>query len=129
MVNSVVIDNFDFMGTVRFPAEADAPLVIDADGVLAFPLALERFKAIAGRDGEVLQFGDGMNLGEFPQGCALDVRRKRPGIPFLEKECGLPASKGADHPDRSIITRGVMVSRCFMPGIVLSLQNPRETEP
>jgi hypothetical protein len=51
-------------------------LVIDADGVLAFPVALERFEAIAGRDGEVVEFGDGVNLGEFPKGDALDVRRK-----------------------------------------------------
>jgi hypothetical protein len=97
MLDSMVIDDFDFMGSVRFPAEADAPLVIDADGVLAFPVALERFEAIAGRDGEVVEFGDGVNLGEFPQGDALDVRRERPGLPFLEEDGGLPTSEGANH--------------------------------
>ncbi len=66
MLVSVVIDDFDFMGSIRFPAETDAPLVIDADGVLAFPVALERFEAITGRDGEVVEFGDGVNLSEFP---------------------------------------------------------------
>ncbi len=76
MLDSVVIDDFDFVGAVCFPAEADTPLVIDADGVLAFPVALERFEAIAGRDGEVVEFGDGVNLGEFPQGDALDVGRE-----------------------------------------------------
>jgi hypothetical protein len=55
MLDSVVIDDFDFMGAVRFPAEADAPLVIDTDGVLALPTALKRFEAIAGRDGKVVE--------------------------------------------------------------------------
>jgi hypothetical protein len=111
MLDSVVINDFDFMGSVRFPAEADAPLVIDADGVLAFPVARERFEAIAGRDGEVVEFGDGVNLGEFPQGDALDVRRGRPGFTFLEEEGGLPASEGADYQVNAIVTRRVKLSR------------------
>jgi hypothetical protein len=97
MLDSVVIDDFDFMGAVRFPAEADAPLIIDADGVLALPVALERFEAIAGRDGKVVECGDSVDLSEFPQGDALDVRRERPGFPFLEEDSGLPASEGANH--------------------------------
>jgi hypothetical protein len=97
MLDSVVIDDFDFMGAVCFPAEADSPLVIDADGVLAFPVALERFEAIAGRDGEVIEGGDGVNLGKFPQSDTLDARRERPSFPFLEEDGGLPASEGAYH--------------------------------
>ena len=46
MLDSVVIDDFDFMGAVCFPTEADSPWVIDADGVLAFSVALERFEAV-----------------------------------------------------------------------------------
>jgi hypothetical protein len=72
----VVIDDFDFMGTICFPEETDAPLVIDADRVLAFPVALESFQTIAGWDREVVEFGDGVKLGEFPQGNTLDVRWK-----------------------------------------------------
>ena len=118
MLDSVVIDDFDFVGSVCFPAEADAPLVIDADGVLAFPVALERFEAVAGRDGEVVEFGDGVNLGEFPQGNALDVRRERPGFPVLEEDGGLPASEGADHQVSGIVTRGVKLSRwAFTPRV------------
>lgn len=107
----MVIDDFDFMGSVGFPAETDAPWIIDADGVLAFPVALERFEAIAGRDGEVFEFGDGVNLGEFPHGDALNVRRERPSFPFLEKECGFPASEGANHQVNSIVTPNVKLSR------------------
>ena len=60
---SVVIDNFDFMNPVCFPEEADAPWVVDADGVLAFPVSLESFEAITGRDREVVEFSDCMELG------------------------------------------------------------------
>ena len=118
MLDSVVIDDFDFMGSVRFPAEADAPLVIDADGVLTFPVALQRFKAISGRDGEVVECGDGVNLGEFPQGDALDVRWERPAFPFVEQEGGLPASEGANHQVNAIVTCGVKLSRwSFKPRV------------
>jgi hypothetical protein len=99
------------MGSVRFPAEADAPLVIDADGVLALPVALERFEAITGRDGEVVKCGDSVNLGELPQGNALDVRRERPGFPSLEEDGGLPACEGANHQVEMIITCDVKQSR------------------
>lgn len=43
-------------------------------------VALEGFRSVAGRDGEVVEFGDGVELGEFPQGDALNVRR-HPALP------------------------------------------------
>ncbi len=75
-MNSVVIYDFDFMRPVRFPDETDAPLVIDADGVLAFPIAHESFESVAGWHGEAMVFGDGMKLGQFSQGDPLDIGRK-----------------------------------------------------
>lgn len=94
---SVVIDDFDIVRAVRFPNKTETPLVIDTDGVLALPVALEGFQPDTGRDGEVIEFGDGVKLGEFPQGDTLDVGRERPGFPFLEEGGGCPASKGTEH--------------------------------
>ena len=94
---SVIIDDFNFVRAVGFPAETDAPLVIDANGVLPHPVALEGFQAVAGWDGKMVEFGDGVKLGKFAQGNALDIWRKRPGFPLLEEECGFPASEGTDH--------------------------------
>jgi len=48
---SVVVDDLNLVRAVRFPLEADAPLAIDADGVLAFHLSFKGFQAVAGRDG------------------------------------------------------------------------------
>jgi hypothetical protein len=36
----MVVNNFNVVRAVRFPAETDAPLVVDADGVLAFEAEL-----------------------------------------------------------------------------------------
>jgi len=35
------------MGAVRAPYEADPPLIVDPDAVLALPVARERFEPIA----------------------------------------------------------------------------------
>jgi hypothetical protein len=73
MLESVVIDDCDLMGSVGFPAETDTPLVVDADGILAFAIPFESFQAVARRDGEVLEFGDGMDLCKFAQCDTLKV--------------------------------------------------------
>ena len=46
----VVVDDLDVEGIGGAPDEADAPLIVDADAVLACAIALERLKPIAGRD-------------------------------------------------------------------------------
>jgi len=44
----VVVDDFDGVRVPIFPDEADAPLVIDADAMLALPLPLESFERLPG---------------------------------------------------------------------------------
>jgi hypothetical protein len=43
---SVVVDDFNVVGVAVNPAETDAPLIVDADAVLAFALALQGFQPI-----------------------------------------------------------------------------------
>jgi hypothetical protein len=50
MFDSVIIDDFDFVRTIFLPAEANAPLVVDSNGILAFAVSLESFQTVAGRD-------------------------------------------------------------------------------
>jgi hypothetical protein len=45
----MIIHNFDILGAGLRPAKANAPLVVYADAVLAFSVAIERFETIAGR--------------------------------------------------------------------------------
>ncbi len=85
------------MRAVRFPAETDAPLVIDPDGILALAIAFESFESIARWDSQLSHFGDGMKLRELAQSGPLNVRRK--GADFLQQKQpgGGIAGKGADH--------------------------------
>lgn len=52
-MGSMVINNFNVVRAVRFPAEINSPLVVDADGVLAFAAALEGFQPVAWRNAKL----------------------------------------------------------------------------
>jgi hypothetical protein len=51
----VVVGNLDIMGVAVPPAEAEAPLIVDADGVLPIPIPGQLFQAIARRNAQVLE--------------------------------------------------------------------------
>lgn len=98
----MVIDDFDFVRPVCIPPEADTPLIVNTNGMLAFAVPFESFETIAGWDSEMLEFGNGVDLSQFAEGCALNVGRKRAGFPFVKQESGLLASEGTDHRVRVI---------------------------
>ena len=50
----VVVHDFDLVGAVGVPHKADAPLVIDADAVLPFAVALQGFKLVVWRDSQAI---------------------------------------------------------------------------
>jgi hypothetical protein len=52
-ISSVKIHNLNVVGIPVDPAEAQRPLAVDSDAVLAFPIACQSFKAIARRSLEV----------------------------------------------------------------------------
>ena len=51
----MIIDDFDIPNLSVAPYEADPPLIIDADAVLAVSRTAQRFKAVARRDSEIIQ--------------------------------------------------------------------------
>ena len=97
MMESVVIDNLNLVRAVGLPLQADAPLLVDADGLLAFAVSLEGFEPVSGWDVEVVEFGDGVELGELAQRHAQECGREFAGLPVLEESGGFPAGEGADH--------------------------------
>jgi hypothetical protein len=62
----VVIDDLHVEGVGVPPHEADSPLIIDSNAVLALPLSLQRFEAIAGRRADIPQGPRGMEQQELP---------------------------------------------------------------
>lgn len=61
----MIINDFYFVGTVCFPAEADTPLIVDTNGMLAFAVAFEHFQTVAWRNAELNQFRYSMQLGKL----------------------------------------------------------------
>ncbi len=72
----MVIDNFDIPGVAVLPFEADSPLIIDSDAVLAFPVILQLLEAIAWRDSEVVEADGSVDLEKFSEGHPVDFRRQ-----------------------------------------------------
>ncbi len=50
----MVVHDLDLISMAAFPPKADAPLIIDADAMLTFALALERLESIGGWHAKVL---------------------------------------------------------------------------
>lgn len=85
------------MRSVGLPNKAYAPLIVDADGMLPFSVSLEGFEPVARRYAELQQLGDGMKLGQLPQGGALDVRWEGTNFLPLKQSGGVVAGEGVNH--------------------------------
>jgi len=82
---SVVVDDFDTVRTSLRPHEADTPLPIDPDAVLAGSIALQRLEVIVRRHGKVVQYPGVVQNSQLPQGTPLDVLGQGPtelAIPY-----------------------------------------------
>lgn len=71
----MVVNDGDFIRACVRPSEHYAPLIIDADGVPASPLALQSFKRVAGRNCQVREQDGAVELEEFPASNTCDARK------------------------------------------------------
>ena len=69
----MVIHNLRVGSTFVRPHEAQPPLVIDADAVLAFPVSSQHFQTVAGRAAQKIQCLRCIQLGQFSFCHGLDV--------------------------------------------------------
>ena len=74
----MVVDNFDELGIAPCPDEADPPLVIDANAVLAVAVTSKALKMVVRRDAEVGQCLGVVEHAQLPPGHLLDVARQSP---------------------------------------------------
>ena len=61
------------MRAILSPEKANSPLVVDADAVLSFAVAHQRFKLIAGRRTQARQLRSGMELKQLASSYPLNV--------------------------------------------------------
>src|SRR6266571_1596741 len=96
-ISSVVVHNFNVVGAAFVPAEANPPLIIDADAVLPGTVPLEGFQAVARRQPQVAQLPRAMQLRELPQSDALNLRRQAVTALALPQTLCLPTGEAGNH--------------------------------
>ena len=93
---SVVIGDFDVMGAILVPSEADAVLVVDPDRILPGAVALERLEPVARRGAQIIEPMGGVEHRQFSQGGPFDMHETADASMGGER-CGVAAGKATDH--------------------------------
>lgn len=93
----MIVYDFHILDPAFGPDETHAVFVIDANGMLAFAVALERLQPIAGRDPQVVELLGDVELLEFAEGNFLDVKGQvRSAFTFVDLLGGFAAER-VDH--------------------------------
>jgi hypothetical protein len=93
----MVVGDFHIVGVLALPAEHDAPLVVDSDGMQAFHVTAQGLQAVPRRSAEVFKsfcFMDGDKLVIRP---LLDLPRNLTGNNQTENLPGFLISEVANH--------------------------------
>ena len=96
----MVVDDLDVEGIGGAPDEADAPLIVDADAVLASTIALEKLEAIAGRDAKVGEGIGRIEKDELPKRYALKAGGETTRAATLKERFRIGVAEGANHASR-----------------------------
>ncbi len=93
----MVIGDFYVLSIGSGPDETDAPLVVDADAVLAGATATQRFEPVAGRESQEGEFHRSVNELKFAERPLLDVGRKPARTSALPELLRLIVGEALDH--------------------------------
>ena len=72
-IPSMIVNDLYVSSALRGPDEADSPLLVYADAVLAFPIVLEGLEAVARRNLQILKGDRPVQLRKLAQCWSLDV--------------------------------------------------------
>lgn len=92
----MVVDDLDVVCIAVVPAEADAPLVVDPDTVLAFSIASKRFEAVPRRCSQVVELPRAVQEEQLAAGDPFE-RTKSTYIAIIEQSLRVLRSKRPDH--------------------------------
>jgi hypothetical protein len=92
----VVIRNFHIVGIAIAPDKANAPLVVDADAVLSFPIAFQYFQMIARRRLQIAKVSGNIQLSQLSLSHPFESPKTLDSLPAV-KLFGLPRPEGLDH--------------------------------
>lgn len=93
----MIVAELDVVRVAIIEPKADAPLIIDRDGMLPCTVAFECVEPVAGRNAQVGHLRRHMHRFELSQGAARDVGPHSPGLSRAEVLLGLTVGEGLDH--------------------------------
>lgn len=93
----MVVDDLDRFSVAARPAEADAPLIVDADAVPPRAPTDERLESIPGRHSEFIEPDGRIHDAELPEHDAAEVGRVAPDRFALPEALGVAVSEAANH--------------------------------
>ena len=118
----MVIGNLYVVRAVVLPAEADAPLIVDADAVLALALPFQSFEAITRWGSQVPQRLGSLDHFQFPARRFLK-RLIAPDLLIVQQPLGIPIAKAPDH-DLRLFRNTERVKRNVLCGMRLPIPFP-----
>jgi hypothetical protein len=92
----MIVDYFDVESITVLPNEAKAPLIVDANTVLATALSAEGLQAVTGWCHQIPEFGRAIQLPQFSLGNAFDATETPAGL-APKNPLRLLAAKRFDH--------------------------------
>lgn len=95
IVPLMVIDDLDIVGILIAPPKADAPLIVDSNGMLTGAVSLERFKAEA-RILEVVKRSNSVEQSDPTLGSSLEGLEPRDPM-TLEQAFRVLRGEGSNH--------------------------------
>jgi hypothetical protein len=95
----VVFDDLDVICVPILPAKADAPLIVDANAVLARAVTFELLESVTGWDTQVLELLGGINEANLPKHEPEEVGRELPDALPLKHALRVPIGETLDHPE------------------------------
>src|SRR5262245_43111393 len=95
--SSVIIHDLDCFGAIWRPYKTDTPLLVDANGVLAPPIALQGFQPVAWRGAQVVQPRRGVHHIQFAQRYGFKTPPACRTIAHAKELFGGLVGKATDH--------------------------------
>jgi hypothetical protein len=92
----VIVNDLDIVGIAASPDKANPSSIIDADAVLTFSVAFQRFQAIPWRNQQVSPGSGAVEIQQFPTRDSLEGAETR-HFNVREHRFRLLRSKGANH--------------------------------
>ena len=105
----MIARHFDVVGIALLPAEADAPLIIDANAMLVSAISRQSFQPIGRWNPQIVQALSDIELHQLAPRKAVQFGRKVAQELALKEPLGVPVAEGLYH--ESIITQDAMVGK------------------